>query len=589
MADVIRIKRRSSAGAAGAPTSLAAAEIAFNEKDGILYYGNGNNAGNAVTILPIAGPGAFLPLSGGTVAGNLTVTGTTALGVATSTTPATADNSANIATTAWVKLQGYGAGGGGGASVTISDTAPVAPTAGSLWFDSTQLDLYIRYADADSSQWVPVVSPAPSSGGAAYLPLSGGVLTGPLSNNGALPAGNSTAFYTGPVTLSHVVWNLYLNAANTAWLRKTGTGSGGIIQYYQDQFNFLTSPSGAADSTAALTTIATLDNMGLTLAPNPTWTRLVISSAAGQTSQILGTKSGSSRWELQLGTGEAETGGNVGSNFYLNRYADNGSYLGAALSINRANGAVGFGGNISATAGNIYAINYFIGSGATTDAGTLGFTGSNGPGIVCYGSASVGAGQMSLTANGQNHLIINNGRCKFVSGGSFESTGQWSQPCYWQTNYAADAFYIQGYHNPGVEASLRLYNSGYACVIDNGGNWKVLTGTGYKAGGGVWADISDVRTKEDVQDYTRGLSAIVRLNPVTYKKNGLRRTIKDGKTYIGLVADHVRDIMPEMVGIEHTLTEQEDPTLTVDATAVIFALINAVKELKAEIDELKGR
>src|SRR5262245_60779623 len=51
--------------------------------------------------------GFFLPLTGGTISGDLTVQGTTTLGVATATTPLTADNSTNVATTAWVKNQGY--------------------------------------------------------------------------------------------------------------------------------------------------------------------------------------------------------------------------------------------------------------------------------------------------------------------------------------------------------------------------------------------------------------------------------------------------------------------------------------------------
>lgn len=59
MADTLRIKRRAVGGAAGAPTSLAAAEIAYNEQDDTLYYGKGNSGGAATTVIPIAGPGAF--------------------------------------------------------------------------------------------------------------------------------------------------------------------------------------------------------------------------------------------------------------------------------------------------------------------------------------------------------------------------------------------------------------------------------------------------------------------------------------------------------------------------------------------------
>ena len=41
MANTIRIKRRASGGAAGAPASLENAELAYNEVDDVLYYGKG--------------------------------------------------------------------------------------------------------------------------------------------------------------------------------------------------------------------------------------------------------------------------------------------------------------------------------------------------------------------------------------------------------------------------------------------------------------------------------------------------------------------------------------------------------------------
>jgi Right handed beta helix region len=77
MADTLRVKRRAAGGAAGPPAALAAAEIAFNEQDNTLYYGSGNSAGAATSIFPIAGPGAFLRLSGGILTGG--VSWTTAL------------------------------------------------------------------------------------------------------------------------------------------------------------------------------------------------------------------------------------------------------------------------------------------------------------------------------------------------------------------------------------------------------------------------------------------------------------------------------------------------------------------------------
>lgn len=85
MANTLRIKRRAS-GAAGAPTSLANAELAFNEVDDTLYYGKGTGGegGSATTIEAIAGKGAFVNLTGAqTISGNKTFTGTVDLSGAT--------------------------------------------------------------------------------------------------------------------------------------------------------------------------------------------------------------------------------------------------------------------------------------------------------------------------------------------------------------------------------------------------------------------------------------------------------------------------------------------------------------------------
>ena len=62
MANTIRIKRRAIGGGAGAPSSLANAELAFNEDGQILYYGlgTGGTGGTATSALPIGGPGAFI-------------------------------------------------------------------------------------------------------------------------------------------------------------------------------------------------------------------------------------------------------------------------------------------------------------------------------------------------------------------------------------------------------------------------------------------------------------------------------------------------------------------------------------------------
>lgn len=72
MANTLRIKRRAAGGAAGAPASLANAELAFNEQDNTLYYGTGTGgaAGTATSVIAIGGSGAFVATTGAqTIAG----------------------------------------------------------------------------------------------------------------------------------------------------------------------------------------------------------------------------------------------------------------------------------------------------------------------------------------------------------------------------------------------------------------------------------------------------------------------------------------------------------------------------------------
>jgi len=93
MANTLRIKRRAAGGASGAPTSLANAELAYNEQDNTLYYGfgTGGAGGSATTVIPIAGSGYVAPL----VSPALT-------GTPTAPTAAQNTNTTQLATTAFV-------------------------------------------------------------------------------------------------------------------------------------------------------------------------------------------------------------------------------------------------------------------------------------------------------------------------------------------------------------------------------------------------------------------------------------------------------------------------------------------------------
>lgn len=96
MSNTIRIKRRANGGGAGAPTTLANAELAFNEQTNVLYYGTGTGGvgGSATSIIAIAGNGAFVDTStsqtiGGTKTFSSTISGSISGNAATATALAT--------------------------------------------------------------------------------------------------------------------------------------------------------------------------------------------------------------------------------------------------------------------------------------------------------------------------------------------------------------------------------------------------------------------------------------------------------------------------------------------------------------------
>ena len=91
MANTLRIKRRSSAGAAGAPSSLENAELAFNEADNTLYYGTGTGGagGSATSVIAIGGYGSYTTLgTTQTITGDKTFSGVVIVATPTANTHA---------------------------------------------------------------------------------------------------------------------------------------------------------------------------------------------------------------------------------------------------------------------------------------------------------------------------------------------------------------------------------------------------------------------------------------------------------------------------------------------------------------------
>ena len=94
---------------------------------------------------------------------------------------------------------------------------------------------------------------------------------------------------------------------------------------------------------------------------------------------------------------------------------------------------------------------------------------------------------------------------------------------------------------------------------------------------------SDKRLKENIEDLPYGLNEVIKLRPVEF--NWIKEK-RDGKHDIGVIAQEVEDIIPEIV--KETLhLPMEKNYKSVDYAKLAVVLVNAVKEQQVQIEELK--
>lgn len=189
------------------------------------------------------------------------------------------------------------------------------------------------------------------------------------------------------------------------------------------------------------------------------------------------------------------------------------------------------------------------------------------------GKLTVAGGSIGVYATGSDYGIY--GFSNSIGTGGFSSDGV---GLYGYSDFGFAG--VQGGSEFGIGGYFSSSES-YALVAD---------GSAAKPGGGSWSVYSDSRIKENIVPYAKGLADILLINPVTYEYNGLANTVK-GSKYTGIIAQEIKEIFPDTVGTYKAKLNKEDEDKTelydFNASDLTFALINAVKELKAEIEELK--
>lgn len=139
----------------------------------------------------------------------------------------------------------------------------------------------------------------------------------------------------------------------------------------------------------------------------------------------------------------------------------------------------------------------------------------------------------------------------------------------------------QGIQWTGSLLQFGLLSSTYIQV--QSGQFLVNTDNVFKPTAGSWLGYSDQRLKENIVDYTKGLAAIKTLRPVNYNFKDELGEQTNHKTYAGLIAQEVEQTpLADMIG------EGPNGYKSLDSSELTYTLINAIKELSAQVDALKA-
>ena len=133
------------------------------------------------------------------------------------------------------------------------------------------------------------------------------------------------------------------------------------------------------------------------------------------------------------------------------------------------------------------------------------------------------------------------------------------------------------------------------------GSKQVYVSSNIAASGNVTAYYSDERLKTKTGDIENALEKVQSLSGFTYVENDLAKELgyTNEKQQVGVSAQQVQAVVPEAVSLapfdfetdEHSgeiTSKSGENYLTVDYSRLVPLLIESVKELKAEVDDLRA-
>lgn len=140
-------------------------------------------------------------------------------------------------------------------------------------------------------------------------------------------------------------------------------------------------------------------------------------------------------------------------------------------------------------------------------------------------------------------------------------------------------------------------------TVDNAGNvgigmtptkqLELSSDSAQKPTTNTWTITSDERVKKDIRPYTKGLEAVLAINPKEYHYNGKGVSKEQAITdpyNVGVIAQELQKVLPEMISTSKgKIDGVETNVLAYEGHNLSFMLINAIKELSYKIKILESQ
>lgn len=180
----------------------------------------------------------------------------------------------------------------------------------------------------------------------------------------------------------------------------------------------------------------------------------------------------------------------------------------------------------------------------------------------------------------------------WTSGGAMSAASRGTMTCNATENWSSTAQGCQWQWGTTATGTTTTANN---MTLDGSGNLTILGATATKPSGGSWVAPSDRALKSTVDAWPTGLAEVLKLEPISYRYN--RESWNHEQVdHIGLDAEDAAAVIPEMartieVPVYSDPHEEGEPPATtpaaaLDHTPLMFAMVNAIKELSAKLDSV---